>query len=85
MADYAAFFFPNAETFYEPEPFYTGNPENSYPTLYFSENKSFSDLVPTETGIESFEEFSRTGISSQTYLSQRYDTEITWYRKVVLP
>lgn len=84
--DYASFFFPNAITYSESGDVYDEWIDASKICLFFAEDDRLKTLEPENGhGSEDYIRFLRTSMDSQTYTNLRYDSEITWYRKVMKP
>lgn len=85
ISDYASFFFPNAETFSNSDNIYDIDPDTTKPCFFFAEDLRLQNLIPDSYDSKSFIRLKNAPMSSQTYRNLRYDSEITWYRKVLIP
>ena len=81
--DYAKFFFPNAVTYSESGNVYDSTIDLSKPTLFFAEDERLRTLEPDDMGSDDYIQFLQTSMDSKTFKNFRYDTEITWYRKLI--
>ena len=84
--DYASFFFPNAITYSESGFMYDENIDTSKFSLFLAEDDRLKTLDPPEShGSDEYIAFLRTAMDLRTYNNIRYDSDITWYRKIMKP
>ena len=83
--DYASFFFPNATTYSESGYEYDDDIDTSKVCMFFAEDDRLMALDPGMEGSDGYTTFLRTPMDSRTSYNIRYDSNVTWYRKVMRP